>query len=124
MDIRPIHNDTDHEAALRAIEQLWNAPPKSREAEELEILAILVEDYEKRRWPMPTASPVEILNHAISDMGHSQSELAQLVGSRSRASEILNGKRRLTIGNAHKISKEWHIPAELLIAPYAVDSAA
>jgi HTH-type transcriptional regulator / antitoxin HigA len=124
MDIRPIHNDRDHEAALRAIEMLWDAPSGSREAEELEILAILVEDYERRRWTMPSASPVEILNYAITDMGHSQSELAQLVGSRSRASELLSGKRRLTVENVHKISVEWGIPAELLIAPHIVDTAA
>jgi HTH-type transcriptional regulator / antitoxin HigA len=124
MDIRPIHTDADHAAALKEIERLWNAADGSPEADRLEVLAILVEDYESRRWPVPQATPVEILHYAISDMGRSQADLAALIGSRSRASEILNGKRRLTMDQAHKISTAWHIPAELLIAPYRVERAA
>jgi HTH-type transcriptional regulator / antitoxin HigA len=124
MDIRPIHTETDHEAALREIERLWDAADNSPDAAKLEVLAILVEDYEKRRWPVPQASPLEILRYAVSDMGRSQSELAALIGSRARASELLSGKRRLTLEQARKISAAWRIPAELLIAPYALGNAA
>ena len=124
MDIRPIHSDADHSAALKEIERLWDAAEGSPEADKLEILAILVEEYENRRWPMPKGTPVAILQYAVCEMGRSQGELAALIGSRSRASEILSGKRRLTIDQAHKISTAWHIPAELLIVPYGVEKAA
>ena len=111
MDIRPIHTDADHTAALKEIERLWDAAEGSPEADKLEVLAILAEDYETRRWPSSNATtPLEILHYAIADLGRSQSELAALVGSRSRASEILSGKRRLTIDQAHKISMAWRIP--------------
>ena len=124
MHIRPLRSDMDHTAALTEIERLWEAPEGSQDADTLEVLAILVEDYENKFWPIPKASPVEILKYAISEMGRSQKQLAELLGSRSRASELLNGKRRLTIDVAHKISTAWHIPAQLLIAPYDLVTAA
>lgn len=124
MHIRPLRSDMDHTAALTEIERLWDAPEGSQDADTLEVLAILVEDYENKFWPIPKASPVEILKYAISEMGRSQKQLAELLGSRSRASELLNGKRRLTIDVAHKISTAWHIPAQLLIAPYDLVTAA
>ena len=124
MHIRPLRSDMDHAAALTEIERLWDAPEGSQDADTLEVLAILVEDYENTFWPIPKASPVEILKFAITDMGRSQKELAELLGSRSRASEFLNGRRRLTIDVAHKISMAWHIPAQLLVAPYDLVTAA
>lgn len=124
MEIRPIRSDADHAAALRHIETLWEAAEGSIEADTLEVIAILVEDYESKRWPLRRGTPLDILRYAIAEMGHSQSELAHLLGSRSRASEIVNGKRRLTLENVHKISTTWHIPAELLTAPYQVEKAA
>ena len=124
MEIRPLRNDADHAAALKQIESLWDAADGSLEADTLEVLAILVEDYESRRWPLPPGTPLDILHYAIAEMGHSQADLGRLLGSRSRASEILSGKRRLTLENVHKISTLWHIPAQLLIAPYHVEKAA
>ena len=119
-----IRTQADHGAALAEIERLWDAPDGSDDVARMEVLAILVEDFEKRCWPMPTSSPLEILHYAISEMGRSQKELAELLGSRSRASELLNSKRRLTIDVAHRISTAWHIPAQLLIAPYDLVTAA
>ena len=124
MDIRPIRTEADHADALREIERLWDAPAGSAAADKLEILAILVEEFENRHWPVAKASAVEILHYAISDMGRSQKELADLLGSRSRASELLSGKRRMTAEMAHTISTAWHIPAGLLIAPHETEKAA
>jgi HTH-type transcriptional regulator / antitoxin HigA len=124
MDIRPIRNDVDHKAALTEIDLLWDAKDGTPEADRMEVLAILVEDYESKRWPVTSSSPLEILRYAVSEMGHTQSGLAALLGSRSRASEILKGKRPLTIEAVRKISAAWGIPAELLIAPYEIEAAA
>ena len=124
MEIRPIRSDADHAAALQHVETLWEAAEGSIEADTLEVIAILVEDYELKRWPLRPGTPLDILHYAIAEMGHSQNELAYVLGSRSRASEILNGKRRLTLENVHKISTAWHIPAELLTAPYRLEKAA
>jgi HTH-type transcriptional regulator / antitoxin HigA len=117
MDIRPIRNDADHTAALKEIESLWDAAKGTLEADRMEVLAIVLEEYENKRWPFPQYTPLEILNYAVNEMGRSQSELAELLGSRSRASELLSGKRPLTLEAVRKISAAWNIPAQLLIAP-------
>jgi HTH-type transcriptional regulator / antitoxin HigA len=116
MNIRPIRNEADHRAALIEIERLWDAEAGSPDAELMEVLAILVSDYEAKLFPIRASSPLEILRYAVTEMGRSQSELAEILGSRSRASELLSGKRTLTLEAVRKISAAWHIPVELLIA--------
>jgi HTH-type transcriptional regulator / antitoxin HigA len=89
--------------------------------DKLDILATLVEKYEKNHWPIvDTSDPVDLLNYAIEELGHSQAELAELLGSRSRASEILGRRRPLTVEMIHKISQAWKIPADLLVRPSRV----
>lgn len=121
MDIRPIRNDDDHVAALREIERLWGAAAGTEGGDKLDILATLVEKYEESYWPIvDTSDPVDLLNYAINELGHSQAELAELLGSRSRASEILSRRRPLTVDMIHKISQAWKIPADLLVRPSRV----
>ena len=123
MEIRPIRTDDDHAAALAEIERLWGADVGSAEGDLLDVLATLVEAYEQKRWPVPVADPVEVIEFAISDMGHSRAELGRLFGSRSRATEILQRRRSLTVNMIHKLSSEWHIPAEALVQPYRLERA-
>lgn len=113
--LRPIRTDADHTAALAEIERLWDAAPDSDEEAMLDALVTLVDAYEAKRWPMPESAPLEILHYAIAEMGHTQAELAGLLGSRSRASEILSGKHELNVDQVRKISRAWRISAELLI---------
>jgi len=118
MEIHPIRNDDDHAAALREIERLWGAAVGTEDGDKLDILATLVEKYEEGRWPnLDISDPIDLLNHAIEELGHSQAELAELLGSRSRASELLNLRRPLTVEMIHKISEAWKIPADLLVRP-------
>jgi HTH-type transcriptional regulator/antitoxin HigA len=125
MDIRPIRNGEDHSAALREVERLWGAAEGTPEGDKLDVLATLIEAYENRSYPVPDADPVDILHFAIEDMGRSQAELAALLSSRARASEVLNRKRRLTVEMIAKISEAWRIPVEALAKPYnlATDAA-
>jgi HTH-type transcriptional regulator / antitoxin HigA len=121
MEIYPIRNDDDYTAAVREIERLWGAAAGTEEGDKLDILATLVEKYEETRWPSIDASdPIDLLNYAIEELGHSQAELAELLGSRSRASELLNRRRPLTVEMIHKISEAWKIPADLLVKPSRV----
>jgi HTH-type transcriptional regulator/antitoxin HigA len=121
MEIHPIRNDDDHDAALREIERLWGAAAGTEDGDKLDILATLVEKYEESRWPVVDGSdPIDLLGYAIDELGHSQAELADLLGSRSRASEILNRRRPLTVEMIHKISQAWKIPADLLVRPSRV----
>lgn len=126
MDIRPIRNDRDHKAALAEIEKLWGAPIGTPEGNRLDVLATLVETYEERRWPVNSRrrfDPVDVLHYAIDELGHTQSELAEIIGSRSRASEVLSRRRPLTLEMIQKITASWKIPADLLVRPYRIAAA-
>lgn len=117
MEIHPIKTDADHRAALKEIDRLWNT---GRE-DELDILATLIAKYEEDRWPATDdLDPVDLLHFAISDLGHTQAELADLLGSRSRASELLHRRRRLTVEWIRIISEAWGIPAAVLVRPSKV----
>jgi HTH-type transcriptional regulator / antitoxin HigA len=127
MDIRPIRTDKDHRAALAEIDRCWNAPEGTEEGDRLDVLLALVEIYEAKRWPIDideNFDPIDVLNYAIEELGHTQAELAELLGSRPRASEILARRRALTVDMIHKISEMWKIPADLLVRPYKIERAA
>ena len=127
MAIRPIRTDEDHRAALAEIDACWGAPEGSEEGDRLEVLVALVELYEAKRWPVETDEifdPIDVLHYAVEELGHTQAELAELLGSRSRASEILARRRALTVEMIHKISEAWKIPADLLVRPYKIERAA
>ncbi len=124
MSVKPISNDDDHAAAVRRIESLWGSAQGTPEGDELDVLATLVDAYESARWPETELDPIEALRVIMADKGLTQADLARLLGSRSRASEILNRKRALTVEMIWTISREWHIPADLLVKPYRLTEAA
>ena len=121
MTIRPIRTDADHRAALAKIDKLWGAAAGTPAGDEFDVLATLVETYEERRWPFPGRrrfDPIDVLRYAIEELGHTQAELAKIIGSRARASEILARRRPLTLQMIQKISAAWKISADLLVRPY------
>ncbi len=127
MEIRPIHTDKDHRAALAEINVCWGSSEGTEEGDRLDVLIALVDIYEAKRWPIEidtSFDPIDVLNYAIEELGHTQAELAELLDSRSRASEILSRRRALTVDMIHKISEMWKIPADLLVRPYKIEQAA
>lgn len=125
MEIRAIRTEADYDAAIAEIERLWEAEPGTDDGDKLSILAMLVEKYEDEHWPIDVSrlDPVDMLHYLVTDAGHTQAELAELLGSRSRASEILSRKRALTVEMIHKIATAWRVPAELLVKPYRLNAA-
>ncbi len=123
MKIRPIHTNDDLTAALTRIDALWGAEPDTTKGDELDILVYLVEHYENKHFPIEPMEPVELLRAHMETTGRSQSDLAALLGSRPRASEVLNRKRALTVDMIYKLSSEWHIPADCLVKPYHLVAA-
>jgi HTH-type transcriptional regulator/antitoxin HigA len=127
MDIRPIRTDKDHKAALAEIDRLWGAQPGTTDGDKLDVLAALVETYEDRRFSLKSRrrfDPVDVLRYAIDELGHTQAELADILGSRSRASEVLGRRRPLTLEMIQRINAAWKIPADLLVHPYRVAASA
>jgi HTH-type transcriptional regulator / antitoxin HigA len=90
----------------------------------LDVLATLADAYEHSRWPEADVHPIDLLKAVMEETGRTQSDLAALIGSRSRASEILNLRRTLNVDMIWKINSAWGIPAELLVKPYSPVKAA
>jgi HTH-type transcriptional regulator / antitoxin HigA len=114
--LRPIKTPEEHKAALARIDRLMDAEAGSPEATELEVLAILVERYERGAFPIEAPSPIDAIRFRMEQMGYTQADLARLLGSRSRASEIMTGSvKRLSISMIRRLHDRWHIPADVLI---------
>lgn len=124
VSVEPVRSWEVCERALLEIETLWDAAPGTAEADRLEILSILVADYERRNIELPDPDPVAFLQFAMAGQGLSQTDLAQLLGSRSRASEVLKRKRALSVEMIDRIVAEWRLPYEQLARRYAVESGA
>ncbi len=124
-DIRPLRSEADYDAALKAIEAYFvNEPePGAPEADRFDLLALVIADYESRHWKIDPPDAPDFLRAQMAIKGYKQSDLAALLGSRARASEILNRRRRLTIEQAWTLHKEWRLPTDALIRPYPLRRA-
>ena len=120
MDVRALHTEADYEWALDQIERYFDDQPTpgTPEGDRFDVLAALIKHYEDENHALPEADPIDVLHFAIDNMGRSQADLARILGSRSRASEILNRKRPLTLDHIRAISAEWHLPIETLTGAY------
>jgi HTH-type transcriptional regulator/antitoxin HigA len=120
MDIRPIKTDADYEWALAEVTRYFEQQPEpgSTEGDRFDVLSDLIAAYEERHFPLPDADPVEALRAFLEATGRTQQDLAALLGSAPRASEVLRRKRALTVDMIGKLSKEWGIPADVLVRPY------
>lgn len=118
--LKPIKSKKQYEAALEHIHALMqrNIKSGSRQADELEILSILVEAYEKKHYPIPPPHPLEAIKYRLEQMGLDEKELTQILGGRSRKSEILSGRRKLSLAMIRELHDRLKIPAETLIAAY------
>lgn len=116
-NVRPIKSEADYNWALKEIERYFEREPEpgSVEGDRFDVLAALIEGYEAKRWPIEPPDAVEAIRFRMQQSGLNQSDLAHLLGSRSRASEIMARKRPLTMEQASKLHREWHIPAETLL---------
>ncbi len=119
MDIRPLRTEADYDWALSEIAAYFTTPPPpgTAEAARFDVLAALIEVYEAHHWPIDPPDPVDAIRVRMEMSDYSQADLAKLLGSRSRASEILSRRRGLTMEQAYRLHREWNIPAEALLRP-------
>lgn len=120
MDIRPLRTEQDYEWALAQMEPYFDREPEpgTPESDRFLVLADLISAYEARHWPIEAPDPITAITTTMEMVGLKQTDLARLLGSRSRASEILSRKRALTTDMIWRLHREWKIPADLLVAPY------
>ncbi len=122
-DVKPIRSSADHEAAIRAVELLWGAKAGTPEGDRLDVLATLIDAYETAHYPLESPDPIEAIKFRMEQQGLSRRDLEGVIGSRARVSEVLSGKRDLSIGMIRRLHERLGISAEVLIRPARKDAA-
>jgi len=123
MNIKPIKNEEDYIQTLNYIEKLMDAKPNTPQMDELEVLTTLVEAFEEQHYKIEAPDPIEAIKFRMEQEGLKQKDLVTIVGSKSRVSEILNRKRKLTIEMIRNLHKQLHIPVESLFLDYKTNCA-
>ena len=118
MNIKPIKTEEDYQNALERLEFIFDSKKGSSTGDELEILSILIENYENEHFPIGFPDPVEAIKFRMEQMGYNQNDLAKVFGLKSRASEILNKKRKLSLEMIRQLHQTFNIPTEVLIQSY------
>ncbi len=118
MNILPIRNETDYQNALERLEVIFDAKRGTEEGDELEILAILIDNYENEHFPIEMPDPISAIKFRMEQMGMKQKDLVEMVGYKSRVSEIMSKKRKLTLDMIRKLNTHLNIPTEVLVQEY------
>ena len=118
MKITPIRNNKDYQNALKRLEEIFDSKKGTERGDELEILSILIEKYENERFPIDLPDPIEAIKFRMEQMGMKPKDLAEVVGYKSRVSEILNKKRKLSLSMIRKLNETLMIPTEVLVQEY------
>lgn len=118
MNLKPIKNEQDYQNALARLEVIFDAKRDSSEGDELEILGVLIDQFENEHFPIGLPDPVEAIKFRMEQLGYTQSDLARVIGLKSRASEILNKKRKLSLDMIRQLHDKLNIPTDVLIQIY------
>lgn len=118
MALKPIKSKKDYQAALARLDLIFDARPGTKEGDELEILGILIEKYEAEHFPVGLPDPIEAIKFRMEQLGYTQNDLANIFGLKSRASEILNRRRKLSLEMIRQLHDKLGIPTDVLIQSY------
>jgi len=118
MELKPVRTEAEYREALAEIERLWDAPETGPEADRLEVLALLVEAYEKAHYPIEAPDPVAFLEYVMDSRGLTRKDLEPYIGPRGRVADIMNRTRPLTVAMIRRLSAGLGLPADVLIQPY------
>jgi HTH-type transcriptional regulator/antitoxin HigA len=120
MDIKLIKTEEDYKNALERMEEIFDVPIGTIESDEADILALLIDGYEKKNFPIDAPDPIEAIKIRMEEMNLKQVDLIPEIGGKSRVSEILNKKRKLTVDMIRKLANRLQLSAELLIRDYQI----
>ncbi|MGD8782047.1 MAG: transcriptional regulator [Ignavibacteria bacterium] len=118
MKIKPIKSEEDYQKALKRLEKIFDAPAESKEGDEAEILSLLIENYENQYYPIDAPDPIEAIKIRMEEMNIKQKDLVGIIGGKSRVSEVLNKKKRLTVDMIRELEKKLHLSASILVSNY------
>ena len=122
MNIKPIKSEADYKLALKRLEEIFDAPVGTSDGDEADILGLLVDEYEKKHYPIETPDPIEAIKIRMEELQLKQVDLIDAIGSKSRVSEVLNRKRKLTIEMIRNLTKRLNLSSDLLITDYQLAS--
>lgn len=118
MIIRPVKNEADYNEALKRLDAIFDAPENTPEGDEADLLSLLIESYENEHYVIEAPDPIEAIKIRLEEMDLKQQDLVGVIGGKSRVSEVLNRKRRLTVEMIRKLTETLHLPASSLIKDY------
>ena len=118
MNVSLIKTENDYNLALERLEVIFDAKKGTKKGDELELLGMLIEQYENEHFPIGLPDPIEAIKFRMEQMGYNQHDLAKIVGFKSRASEILNRKRKLSLEMIRQLHDNLKIPTDVLIQTY------
>jgi HTH-type transcriptional regulator / antitoxin HigA len=122
MDMQPIKTASDYERALKRMEVLFDAPVGTPESDEADVLALLIDDYEKKHYPIEAPDPIAAIKIRMEELNLKQSDLVNEIGGKSRVSEILNRKRKLTVEMIRKLTSRLNLSAGILVKDYKLNT--
>jgi len=120
MELKPIKTENDYQTALRRLEVIFDAPSNTKEGDEAEILSMLIDNYENEFYHIEAPDPIEAIKIRMEELNLQQKDLVGVIGGKSRVSEILNEKKRLTLEMVRKLENLLHIPASVLVSSYTL----
>jgi len=118
MEYIVIKNEKQYNKAINRLEQIFDAKKSTREGDELELLSLLIDKYEQEKYPIDFPDPIDAIKFRMEQLGYQQKDLVSAIGLKSRVSEILNRKRKLTLEMIRKLSTELSIPTDILVKEY------
>jgi HTH-type transcriptional regulator / antitoxin HigA len=118
MELKPIKTEKDYQKSLKRLEVIFDAPVNTKAGDEAEILSLLIENFENEHYPIEAPDPIEAIKIRMEELNLKQKDLVGIVGGKSRVSEILNRKKRLTVDMIRELEQLLHIPASVLVNNY------
>lgn len=122
MEIRLLKTENEYQNALHRLDQIFDAAAGTSESDEADVLALLIEDYESRYYPIEAPDPIEAIKIRMEELHLKQKDIAPALGGKNRASEILNRKRKLTLDMIRKLSETLNLSTSLLIQEYKISA--
>jgi len=121
MDIKPIKSESDYRLALKRLEDIFDAPVGTSESDEADILGLLVDEYEKEFYPIDAPDPIAAIKIRMEGLQLKQVDLVDVIGGKSRVSEVLNRKRKLTVAMIRNLAKRLNLSPDILIVDYQLE---
>ncbi|WP_339811291.1 transcriptional regulator [Zunongwangia profunda] len=121
MELKPIKTDKDYRDALERLEIIFDAPINTKEGDEAEILSLLIENYENEHYPINAPDPIEAIKIRMEELNMRQKDLVGIIGGKSRVSEILNKKKKLTVDMIRDLERILQISASVLVSNYQLE---